>query len=472
MSEDSPKTSPELESARRVAQALRADFRGQILARPEPGFTEAAAIWNAAAARNPGVILRCSNMRDVQMAIRCAVAEGPPTAVRCGGHSLAGFSSCQDGVVIDLGALRQVDVDVETRRARVGGGCLLGTIDRATAPAGLVFPAGVVSHTGASGLILGGGTGWLTRRFGLSCDNVESYSLVTCEGETVRASERENCSLFWALRGGGGNFGIVTEFALRLHPLRTVLLATGVSEQAGIVQAMGFWRDFMPEAPQDLKWNLSLVTTEGAGVALSHAAVWTGPARPGTRLLNWIFESVGVKPACREISYLDLQTIADAEFPHGDRYYSKSGYFRALDDESIATMVDAMERAPSSRNQVEIAYLGGAASCVNASETAFGDRSAPFILNLLGQWKQASEDAANTAWVRGLFASLRPRMQPGVYVNFMSGDENERTREVYGEHWQRLLAIKKEYDPRNFFRFNQNVSDSASARSEGTAARK
>lgn len=454
--------SQELDRARRVAKALRSDFHGQILARGEPGFAEAASIWNAAAARAPGVILRCSDVRDVEMAACRAASEGALTAVRCGGHSLAGFSSCTDGIVIDLSPLRKVEIDVAQKRARVGGGCLLGTIDRATSVAGLVFPAGVVSHTGASGLILGGGTGWLTRRFGLSCDNVESYSMITANGETVRASDRENESLYWALRGGGGNFGIVTEFTLRLYPLRSVLLATGVTNRDDIVRALCFWRDFMPEAPKDLKWNLSLAATaDGKGVALSHSAIWTGAAGPGTRLLNWISAALGVNPVCREISYLELQTMADAEFPHGDRYYSKSGYFLALDDESIATMVAAMENVPSSRNQVEIAYLGGAASCVGASETAFGDRSAPYILNLLGQWKNAADDAANTAWARGLFANLRPKMRPGVYVNFMSGDESERTREAYGEHWQSLLTVKRQYDPTNFFRLNQNIAESA-----------
>lgn len=458
--------SQEFDRARRVAEALRADFHGQILARGEPAFADAARIWNAATACNPGVILRCRDVQDVRMAVRRAAAEGALTAVRCGGHSLAGFSSCTGGIVIDLCSLRNIEVDVERQRARIGGGCLLGTIDRATYKAGLVFPAGVVSHTGASGLILGGGTGWLTRRFGLSCDNVESYSMITANGETVRASESENESLYWALRGGGGNFGIVTEFTLRLHPLCSVLLATGVSNRDEIIRVLGFWRDFMPGAPKDLKWNLSLVVpaADGRGVALSHAAIWTGAPEPGNRLLKWIFDAVGVNSVGREISYLDLQTMADAEFPHGERYYSKSGYFLELDDESIAMMIEAMERAPSARSQVEIAYLGGAASSVEASETAFGDRSAPFILNLLGQWKNAADDPANTAWVRGLFASLRPKMRPGVYVNFMSGDESDRTREAYGEHWQRLLAVKQQYDPGNFFRLNQNVAASAAPR--------
>jgi len=223
-----------LEASDEVYSSLLRRFKGDLLRPGQSGYEAARAVWNGMVARAPGLIARCTDVSDVQNAIRAASEIGILTAVRCGGHSLAGFSTCDDGLVIDLSRMRQVIVDPGTRRARIAGGCLLASVDAATQKAGLVFPSGVVSHTGASGLILGGGTGWLTRRFGLSCDNVEGFTLVTADSSVVRASSRENPDLFWALRGGGGNFGVVTEFELKLHPLTAVVLAEGLSAEANI----------------------------------------------------------------------------------------------------------------------------------------------------------------------------------------------------------------------------------------------
>src|SRR5271156_4753536 len=246
------------EVSEEVHASLHRRFKGGLLRPAESGYEDARAIWNGMAARTPGLIARCADVSDVQSAVRAADATGILTAVRCGGHSLAGFSTCEGGLVIDLSRMRHVAVDPERRRARIAGGCLLGSIDTATQKAGLVFPSGVVSHTGASGLILGGGTGWLTRRFGLSCDNVEGLTLVTADGSVVRANSKENPDLFWALRGGGGNFGVVTEFEVKLHPLTAVVLAEGLTPESGMRRVLEFWRDFMPSAPIDLKWNLDL----------------------------------------------------------------------------------------------------------------------------------------------------------------------------------------------------------------------
>jgi FAD/FMN-containing dehydrogenase len=247
-----------VEASEEVYSSLQQRFRGDLLRPGQGGYEDARAIWNGMATRTPGLIARCADVRDVQNAIRAAFEVGILTAIRCGGHSLAGFSSCDGGLVVDLSRMRQVIVDPVARRARIEGGCLLGSIDAATQEAGLVFPSGVVSHTGASGLILGGGTGWLTRRFGLSCDNVEGFTLVTADSSVVCATSKENPDLFWALRGGGGNFGVVTEFEIRLHPLTAVVLAEGLTPEPDIRQLLKYWRDFMAEAPLDLKWNISL----------------------------------------------------------------------------------------------------------------------------------------------------------------------------------------------------------------------
>ena len=447
--------------------SLQRQFKGDLLRPGDVDYEEARTIWNGMVARKPGLIARCADVGDVQSAVRAANAAEVDTAVRCGGHSLAGFSTCDAGMVIDLSRMRQVTVDPEARRARFAGGCLLGSIDTATQKAGLVFPSGVVSHTGASGLVLGGGTGWLTRRFGLSCDNVEGFTLVTADGSVVHASPKENPDLYWALRGGGGNFGVVTEFEVRLHPLTALVLAEGLSPESDIRRLLEFWRDFMPDAPNDLKWNINLrlaphtknvpAGLRGRPVA-SSSLVWTGAPEAGQRHIEHAMALCSPDSVSqRSVPFLDLQTMADLDFPHRRRYYTKSGYFASLDGGTIDRLVEAAATIPSSETIIELAYLGGAAQELGAKETAFGDRNAPFVLTLLANWAEPEDDAAHVSWVRGLFGKLRPAMKPGVYVNFMSGDEQERVSEAYRDRWERMVAVKSQYDPKNFFRLNQNV---------------
>jgi hypothetical protein len=447
--------------------SLKGRLRGDLLLPDDADYAHARSIWNAMVARTPGLIARCAGIGDVQTAVRAAAATGVVTAVRCGGHSLAGFSTCDGGLVIDLSRMRQVSVDREARRGRFAGGCLLGSIDVATQEHGLVFPSGVVSHTGASGLVLGGGFGWLTRLHGLSCDNVEGFTMVTADGSVVRANAKENSELFWALRGGGGNFGVVTEFEVKLHPVTSVTLGEGLCLGDDISAIVRSWRNFMPEAPDNLKWSLNLrvapnienvpAHVRGRPVA-SESVLWIGDpdeARPYLDHVLSLCKPVGVTR--KVLSYLALQTMADDEFPHGRRYYTKSGYFKHLDDDSIERMVQALATVPSPTTQIELAYLGGAPARIASEETAFGDRSSPFVINLLANWSDASDDAASVAWIRHLFEVLRPSMSPGVYVNFMSGDENDRVPEAYRERWDRLVEVKSHYDPNNFFRLNQNV---------------
>jgi|SRR5579872_6006984 len=458
------------EACEEVYSSLHRRFKGDLLRRGQGGYEDARTIWNGMVARTPALIARCADISDVQNAVRAAVETGMVTAVRCGGHSLAGFSTCDGGLVIDLTRMRQVTVDPTKRRATIAGGCLLGSIDSATQKAGLVFPAGVVSHTGASGLILGGGTGWLTRRFGLSCDNVEGFTLVTADSSVVRCNSKENPDLFWALRGGGGNFGVVTEFEVKLHPLMSVVLAEGLTPESGIRGLLETWRDFMAEAPVDLKWNVDLRLAShakkvpsdlrGRPVA-SSSSIWTGDPEAGRPYLQRALSLCSADSvSSKVVSFLNLQTMADSDFPHGRRYYTKSGYFTYLDDSVIDRLVEAVATIPSAETQIELAYLGGAAARVGADETAFGDRTSPFILNLLANWSEPSADAGNVAWIRGVFNKLRPAMKPGVYVNFMSGDEQDRVPEAYQQRWDRMVTIKSQYDPNNFFRLNQNVSPS------------
>jgi len=460
------------DSCEEVYSSLHRRFNGDLLRPGDDRYEEARVVWNGMTARRPRLIARCSDVSDVQSSVRAASHAGIVTAIRCGGHSLAGFSTC-DGMVIDLSRMRQVSVDPDARQARIAGGCLLGSVDVATQKARLVFPSGVVSHTGASGLILGGGTGWLTRRLGLSCDNVEQFTLVTADSSVVRASAKENPDLFWALRGGGGNFGVVTEFHVNLHPLTGVVLAEGLTPEAEIRALLARWKDMMAEAPLDLKWNINLrlaahasrvpAELRGRPVA-SSSLIWTGDPESGRPYLERALSLCRPDSVSnRAVSFLGLQTMADSDFPHGRRYYTKSGYFVHVDDCTVDRLLDALATIPSSETMIELAYLGGAAGQVPARETAFGDRSTPFVLTLLANWSQASEDGTHIAWVRQVFQKLRPAMKPGVYVNFMSGDEQDRVPEAYRERWDRMVEIKSHYDPNNFFRLNQNVQPRKSA---------
>ena len=450
-----------------VYVCLKRIFKGSLLRSDDAEYPDAHRIWNGLAARRPGLIARCTDARDVQAAVRAASSADVSTAVRCGGHSLAGFGSCDDGLVIDLSPMRNVQVDEKARQARFEGGCLLGSIDAATQAVGLAFPAGVVSHTGAGGLVLGGGTGWLNRLHGLSCDNVRGFTVVVADGSLVRANASENTDLYWALRGGGGNFGVVTKFEVTLHPVSSVLLGRGICPGDEVRTLLAHWRNFMPEAPDNLRWGFSLRTApcdanippdlRGRPIA-SASALWVGDVEKGRPYVDRALAAGNHKAVTKEVlPFRTLQTLADCDFPHGRRYYTKAGYFKHLNDESIGIMMDALATNPSLTNEIELAYLGGAAARIPPGETSFGDRSSPFVLNLLGNWSDPADDAANISWIRDLFARIRPAMVPGVYVNFMSGDEGDRVPEAYRERWERLRAIKTIYDPSNLFRLNQNI---------------
>src|ERR1700677_1170058 len=447
--------------------SLKGRLGGRLLRPNDEDYTQARIVWNALAARNPALIARCADVADIQSAVRAAANAGIFPAVRCGGHSVAGFSTCDQGLVIDLSAMREVRVDPEARRAHFSGGCLLANLDTATQKAGLAFPAGVVSHTGAAGLVLGGGTGWLTRMHGLSCDNVEGFKMVCADGSLVRANRKKNTDLFWALRGGGGNFGVVTEFEVKLHPLKSVIFGSALCRSDDIHRVLRHWREFMPQAPDQLKWGFDFrlaphdeavpAELRGKPVA-SESVIWIGDGEAGHASVDHAL-SIGNPVAITkaEIPFGTLQTMADDAFPHGNRYYTKSGYFTRLDESVVDLMLSALLTIPSPMSLIELTYLGGAMARVGPGDTAFGDRSAPFIVNILGNWKDPADDLANVSWVRKLFADLRPSMKPGVYVNFMSGDEDDRVPEAYRERWDRLVAIKTQYDPANLFRLNQNI---------------
>ena len=450
-------------------------FTGTVIRPDQAGYDAARAIWNAMHDRRPAMIARPRSAPDVSAAIRYARAEGLVIAVRCGGHSMPGHSVCDDGIVIDLRALSQVHVDPRKRRAKVGGGTLLGEVDRATSEHGLVLPAGVVSHTGAGGLTLGGGVGRLMRRFGLTIDSLRSAQVVTADGAILRASADEHADLFWALRGGSGNFGIVTEFEFSLHELRELLiLATfhPINEARQVIERgraeMGdpmardelLWTSFLRRA-SDVPWMPpELVGAHG----IMSLVEWSGDPEEGRPVLAKIREKL--QPAASDLAvvpFLFMQTITDDLFAHGLRTYIKAGFADDLPDGLIDVLLERAASIQSPISQVELLALGGAIARVDASATAFPFRHARWLINIPATWRDAAEDEREIAWARGTHAAVKPYLSEGTYVNFMGDDEDDTAAGAYGRTMERLRQIKAVYDPDNVFRLNQNIQPAPAA---------
>jgi FAD/FMN-containing dehydrogenase len=450
-------------------------FTGAVIRPDEAGYDAARAIWNAMHDRRPVLIARPQSVPDVVAAVRYARAEGLLIAVRGGGHSMPGHSVCDDGIVIDLRALSQVHVDPQARRATVGGGTLLGEVDRATQEHGLVLPAGVVSHTGAGGLTLGGGVGRLMRRFGLTIDSLRSAEVVTADGGILRASADEHADLFWALRGGGGNFGIVTEFEFALHELSELLiLATfhPLTEARRVIERgrseMGdpmardelLWTSFLRRA-SDVPWMPpALVGAHG----IMSLVEWSGDAADGRAVLARIREEL--RPAASDLSvvpFLFMQTITDDLFTHGLRTYIKAGFAGDLPDGLIDVLLECAASVRSPISQVELLALGGAIARVDSDATAFPFRQARWLINIPATWRDAADDECEIAWARATYAAVKPYLSEGNYVNFMGDDEDDTAAGAYGRTIERLRQVKSVYDPGNVFRLNQNIEPAPAA---------
>jgi len=448
---------------------------GGVLIRPdEAGYDDARAIWNAMHDRRPALIARPKSVPDVVAAIRYARAQGLLIAVRGGGHSMPGHSVCDGGIVIDLRELNRVRVDPQARRATVGGGTLLGDVDRATQQHGLVLPAGVVSHTGAGGLTLGGGVGRLMRRYGLTIDSLESAEVVTADGEILRASADQHPELFWALRGGGGNFGIVTEFEFRLHELSELLILATFHplEEARPVIERGRREMADPAARDELLWTSFLrrasdvpwMTPEFVGQpGIMSLVEWSGDAAGGRAVLTRIQEEL--RPSVSDLSavpFLFMQTITDDLFAHGLRTYIKAGFADDLPDGLIDVLLDRAASVQSPISQVELLALGGAIARVDPGATAFPFRQARWLINIPATWRDAADDEREIAWARATYAAVKPYLSEGNYVNFMGDDEDDTAAGAYGRTIERLQRIKAVYDPDNVFQLNQNIKPAAS----------
>jgi FAD/FMN-containing dehydrogenase len=455
--------------SRDVAQ-LRRRFQGQVLLPGQDGYHQARRVWNAMVDRRPAVVARCASPADVAAAVRFGRAQGLEIGVRCGGHSVLGLSVPDGGLMVDLTPMGSVRVDPDRRRAWVAGGALLGDLDRATQPHGLATTAGNVSHTGVGGLTLGGGMGWLARRLGLACDNVVRFQLVTAEGELLHASEREHPDLFWGLRGGGGNFGVVTDFEFELHQIGTAALLVDLFyPPQDAPAALRRWRELLAEAPP----QATLTAWVGTASELPFLApalwdrplasvgyVWVGDPDQGRELLPALRDGTPppVAERVQELSYMELQTMDDERHRHGLlRRYWKGHYLRELEDAAIEAFLSCGDGDPALLPSGSLQSYRGAIAAVGDHETAFGHRDALVEFVAVAAWTDPAKDQARISAARRYGAAVEP-FASGVYVNDLTDEGQAGIRRAYGaDKLARLAALKDRYDPGNVFHLNHNI---------------
>jgi FAD/FMN-containing dehydrogenase len=447
---------------------IRAALRGTVITPGEPEFDELRRVWNHMIDRRPALIARCAGRADVMQCVQFAGTRGLPVSIRGGGHNVAGSAVIDGGLMIDLSEMRSVRVDADSRRVVVEPGARLSDVDHESQAFGLAVPLGVTSTTGVAGLALGGGVGWLTRKHGMTVDNLVSAGIVLADGRFVRADKQNEPELFWALRGGGGNFGVVTEFEFQLHPVGPEVFAGLIVfplESGG--ELLWQYREYARTLPDEMSvWvvmrhapPLPFLPDEVHGKpVVAFAFMFAGDAETGTRLVEPVR---GFGTAHGEFSgpmpFVAWQQSFDALLTPPARNYWKSHNLVELPDAAIDTLVAAAAGLPSEESQVVIGLVGGQANRVSPDATAYAHRDAQYIAELHARWQDKADDAAAIAWTRETFDAITPHATGGVYVNFMSGDEQDRIREAYGSNYERLVAAKRSYDPDNFFRANQNI---------------
>ncbi len=448
---------------------LRMRFRGPLLTPGDEGYADARVVQNAMIDRRPGLIVRCSGNADVMDAVRLAGERGLLTAVRGGGHHVAGHCTCDDGMMIDLSAMRGVWVDPSARRVRVQGGATWGDVDREAQIHGLAVPGGVVSTTGVAGLTLGGGIGWLHRKWGLTCDSVRAVEMVTADGRLVTASESENPDLFWSVRGGGGNFGVVTSFEFEAYPLGPIVMCAAVMYPVdGADATFRAWRDWTETVPDEVTtrvifWTMPedphLPEAVHNQDVMIVGAVYAGDPDDGELALQPARQlGVPLADISARMPYRFFQAAFDPFFPKGELgSYWKSVYLRELDDDAIDLVTRLGTTRTSPLTLVHVPQLGGAISGVGPSDTPVGDRQAPYMLSVDGTWADPTEADREIAWVRAAIAESRPFSTGGTYLNFGGQDEAD-VGAAFGANLQRLAQLKKKYDPENLFRMNANIS--------------
>lgn len=453
-----------------ILDDLRPRLRGPLLTPGDAGYDDARSVWNAMIDRRPLAIARCLGAADVLAGVKFARDNGVALSIKGGGHNIAGLAVCDGGLMLDMSLMRGVWVDRAGRTAQAQAGCLLGDVDRETQLHGLAAVLGFVSNTGIAGLTLGGGFGYLSRRFGWTCDNVVSMDLVTAEGEVVRASERENGDLFWGLRGGGGNFGVVTSFEYTLYPVGPEIVAGAIAWRAAEApEVLDMFRAVVAEAAPEL--------TCIALMRLAPPAPWlpkeihgkpivalflchTGPVAEGEKLVASIKAfRAPVGDIVQRRSYVSQQSLIDATQPKGRRYYWKSEYLPGLDSELLTQVMEHAGRMVSPHSGIVLFALDGALNRLPADHSPAGNRDAKIVLNITAAWDKAEDDRANIEWAREAWRDMRRFSTGGTYINFLTEDEgDERTRAAYGKNHTRLAALKSKWDPDNLFRINKNIA--------------
>ncbi len=428
----------------------RAAIDGDLVHPSHPDYDRLRRVYNAVIDRRPGAIVRAASSGDVQKIVRIAADSGLPLAVRCGGHSFAGLGTCDDGIVCDLSRLNTVVVDPRSRTVDVGGGALLGDVDAAGEPHGLVTPAGVVSHTGVGGLTLGGGMGWLSRRFGLTIDHLLEAEIVTADGRVSRVAADEGPDLFWAIRGGGGNFGVVTRFTFRMHELGPTTIRHWTSPSATAAEALRRYRDAAAGSPREVTTAFVLARDE-----LSLRGIASGSAAGGTALDAFAFPGSTHDPK-GDVPFIELQRAADEALAWGRRYYSKGGFLADLTDDVIRVMADSIRDMPIPDVEIYCIQLGGAVSDVDEDATAYSGRGAAFYWISQGVWDDPKDDESAIAWCRRTARQLGELSMATNYVNEQA--DTGIAHSSYGaSKYRRLARLKGRYDPTNVFRMNQNV---------------
>ncbi|HEU4387721.1 MAG TPA: FAD-binding oxidoreductase [Blastocatellia bacterium] len=443
-------------------------FRGDLVIPGNAAYDDVRQIWNAMIDRRPALIARCSSTEDVAQAVKFARTQNLLVSVRGGGHNIAGNAVCDDGLMIDLSLMKRVQVDTTARRATVEPGCTLGDFDAAAQAHGLATPLGINSTTGVAGLTLGGGFGWLSRKYGMTVDNLLSADVVTADGHQVRASESENGDLFWGLRGGGGNFGIVTRFEFQLHPVGPNVLSGLIvfpfDQAKSVLTQFARFTETMPD-----ELNVWMVTRKAPPLPflpdsvhgkemVALALCYAGDPAKGEKLIEPLRgfgtangEHTGVQP------YTAWQQAFDPLLTPGARNYWKSHNFSRLSDGVIDVVIDYAGKLPSPHCEIFVGTIGGQTTRVASDAMAYSSRDANYVMNVHGRWESAAEDERGIAWAREFFARSKPFASSGAYINFMTGDETDRVEFAYGATYDRLVSLKKKYDPTNVFRMNQNI---------------
>ena len=445
-------------------KSFRSAFQGQVFEPEDVGYNEARQIWNASVSKHPGVIARCSGLADVIAAVNLGRANRLLTAIRGGGHNVGGRALCDDGLVIDLSRMKSVFVDPSTRRVRVQGGATLGDIDRETHVFGLAIPCGIVPKTGIGGLTLGGGVGWLIRKYGMTIDNLISAQVVTADGTVLTASASENDDLFWALRGGGGNFGIVTSFEFQAHPVTTVLGGLLLYPRAVAVDVIRHFRDFMSSAPDELTAYVALLHGPDGSPLVGVIPCYCGNIAEGERLLQPLRKfGSPILDGIQAMPFPAMQSLLGPSFPDGNQNYWKSTMQRELPDAAISAIVEHANSLPSPLSFTVLEYYGGAAGRISNEATAFPHRNLPWDILFIAQWTDPGQTNLHRDWARSGEETLRPFSQNAHLLSALDVEADDVIKSAFGGNLARLAVIKKKYDPANFFRVNHNINPVAHA---------